>query len=172
MRARSTDATFFVILVRSTSFILLQGVPSTVSLEDVRKSILDVDGVLSLHELHIWQLSENKIVASVHVTASRNHDFMPVASSIRKALHHHGIHSSTIQPEYHHPKNAPPEEHLKASIYLLLSESKLHLRFDVLDFGGNLMSDPMSSGPSLQPFRKCLLRSVDGFFEIFFSFSD
>ncbi|KAI0080108.1 cation efflux protein [Panus rudis PR-1116 ss-1] len=102
-------------LVRSTSFILLQGVPSTVSLDDVRAAILDVEGVLSLHELHVWQLSENKIVASVHVTASRNHDFMPVAANIRKALHQHGIHSSTIQPEYHHPKNSPPEEHLKTS---------------------------------------------------------
>jgi solute carrier family 30 (zinc transporter), member 1 len=75
-------------------------VPSTVSLEAVRTSILDVDGVLSVHELHIWQLSETKIVASVHVMASRKHDFMPVAAEIRKVLHHHGIHSSTIQPEY------------------------------------------------------------------------
>lgn len=105
----------FVIIVRSTSFILLQGVPSTVSLEEVRAAILDVEGVLSIHELHIWQLSENKIVASVHVTASRKHDFMPVASAIRKVLHHHGIHSSTIQPEYHHVKNAPPEDHLKVT---------------------------------------------------------
>ncbi|CAL1695437.1 unnamed protein product [Somion occarium] len=102
-------------LVRSTSFILLQGVPSTVSLDEVRAAILAVDGVLSLHELHIWQLSENKIVASVHVTASRSHDFMPVAAAIRKALHQHGIHSSTIQPEYHHPRHSPPEEHLKTS---------------------------------------------------------
>lgn len=70
--------------------------------------------MLSLHELHVWQLSESKIVASVHVMASRNHDFMPVAANIRKALHERGIHSSTIQPEYH-ARNAPPEEHLKVS---------------------------------------------------------
>lgn len=101
-------------LVRSTSFILLQGVPPTISLDEVRTAILEVDGVLSLHELHVWQLSENKIVASVHVMASRNHDFMPVAANIRKALHERGIHSSTIQPEYH-ARNAPPEEHLKTS---------------------------------------------------------
>jgi len=101
-------------LVRSTSFILLQGVPSTVSIEDVKDAILAVEGVLSLHELHVWQLSESKIVASVHVMASRNHDFMPVAAAIRKALHHQGIHSSTIQPEYH-PRTAPPEENLKTS---------------------------------------------------------
>jgi len=69
---------------------------------------MKVNGVLSVHELHVWQLSESKIVASVHVMASRNHDFMPVAADIRKTLHHHGIHSSTIQPEYH----PLPEDHI------------------------------------------------------------
>ncbi|KAM5533114.1 hypothetical protein V8D89_013257 [Ganoderma adspersum] len=102
-------------LVRSTAFILLQGVPATVSLEETRDAILAVDGVLSVHELHIWQLSENKLVASVHVMASRKHDFMPIATKIRKVLHDRGVHSSTIQPEYHHPRNSPPEEHLRTS---------------------------------------------------------
>lgn len=103
-------------LVRNTSFVLLQGVPHTVSLEDVRNSILKVDGVLSVHELHIWQLSESKIVASVHVMASRNHDFMPIATDIRKALHLNGIHSSTIQPEYHHRPSITSEDGLKTSV--------------------------------------------------------
>ncbi|THV04871.1 cation efflux protein [Dendrothele bispora CBS 962.96] len=98
-------------LVRSASFILLQAVPPNVSLEDVRSSILKVDGVLSLHELHVWQLSETKIVASVHVLASRKHDFMRVAATIRLVLHHHGIHSSTIQPEY--AGMTRPEEQLE-----------------------------------------------------------
>ncbi|KAH9968967.1 cation efflux protein [Russula dissimulans] len=88
-------------LVRSTSFILLQGVPPEVSLEAVRSEILAVKGVLSVHELHIWQLSETKIIASVHINASREVEFMPIASDIRRILHQHGIHSSTIQPEYH-----------------------------------------------------------------------
>jgi len=100
-------------LVRSASFILLQGVPPTVSIEEVRTAILEIEGVLSLHELHVWQLSESKIIASVHVLASRDHDFMPVATKIRNALHLHGIHSCTIQPEYYHTK-ALPEDHLKA----------------------------------------------------------
>jgi len=100
--------------VRSASFILLQGVPPTISLDAVRQSILSVQGVLSVHELHVWQLSESKIVASVHVMASRNHDFMPVAVEIRRVLHYHGIHSSTIQPEYQpRSPNMIPEDHLK-----------------------------------------------------------
>ncbi|KAG1881741.1 cation efflux protein [Suillus tomentosus] len=104
-------------LVESASFILLQGVPPAISLDEVRESILNVDGVLSVHELHVWQLSESKIVASVHVMASRNHDFMPVAAEIRKALHYHGIHSSTIQPEYHtRNPNMFPEDQLRSSM--------------------------------------------------------
>ncbi|KZV77473.1 cation efflux protein [Peniophora sp. CONT] len=102
-------------LVRSTSFILLQGVPSEISFDQVRNDILDVQGVLSVHELHIWQLSESKVIASVHVTASRKIDFMPVASDIRSVLHSHGIHSSTIQPEYHPQAHAVPDEHLKTT---------------------------------------------------------
>ncbi|KAG6872194.1 hypothetical protein C0995_012086 [Termitomyces sp. Mi166 len=90
-------------LVRSASFILLQSVPTTISLDGVRDSILEVDGVLSVHELHVWQLSESKVIGSVHVLTSQNHDFMPIAVKIRKVLHHHGIHSSTIQPEYMRP---------------------------------------------------------------------
>lgn len=132
--------------VRSTSFILLQGVPSTVSLEEVKDSILNVEGVLSLHELHVWQLSENKLVASVHVLASRNHDFMPIAVKIRKVLHHLGIHSCTIQPEYYHPNNSVPDEHLKVSSYLLpFSDRSLNVLSLPPDLRRNLMPYLMSS---------------------------
>ncbi|KAJ7913985.1 cation efflux family-domain-containing protein [Mycena leptocephala] len=66
-------------LVRSASFVLLQG---------VRAAILAVEGVLGLHELHIWQN-----------IASR--DFMPIAAEIHMVLRDQGIHSCTIQPEYY-----------------------------------------------------------------------
>ncbi|KAH0590645.1 hypothetical protein H2248_000775 [Termitomyces sp. 'cryptogamus'] len=107
-------------LVRSASFILLQGVPPTISLDGVRESILEVDGVLSVHELHVWQLSESKVIASVHVLTSRNHDFMPIAVKIREALHHHGIHSSTIQPEYHCPGTESTQAQAKGGTSCLI----------------------------------------------------
>lgn len=84
-------------------------------MEDVRSDILTVKGVLSVHELHIWQLSETKIIASVHINASREVEFMPIASDIRRILHQHGIHSSTIQPEYHPVRDAILEERPKVS---------------------------------------------------------
>ncbi|PWN33048.1 cation efflux protein [Meira miltonrushii] len=101
-------------LVKSASFILLQGVPSAVPLDEVHSSLLEVKGVLSVHELHIWQLSESKNVASVHVlidvdeanltdqaaTSAAKHRYMEIAQQIRNKLHKFNIHSSTIQPEF------------------------------------------------------------------------
>ena len=87
-------------LVKSASFILLQGVPESVNLEDVRVDISAVDGVISIHELHVWQLSESKHVASVHILLRKKDDFMRVVRDIRRVLHEHDIHNGTIQPEF------------------------------------------------------------------------
>lgn len=91
-------------LVKSASFILLQGVPATVSLDGVRDSVLRIEGVLSVHDLHIWQLNENKNVASLHVmvdcSGKQSERYMHIADQIRRTLHIWGIHSSTIQPEF------------------------------------------------------------------------
>ncbi|KAL7423782.1 Zinc resistance conferring protein [Cryptotrichosporon argae] len=87
-------------LVKSASIILLQGVPNHVSLEAVRASVKAVGGVASVHELHVWQLSESTVVASVHVLIVPGSDYMAVANGIRAQMHTHGVHSVTIQPEF------------------------------------------------------------------------
>lgn len=91
-------------LVKSASFILLQGVPVTIPLEKVKNHLTELDGVISVHELHIWQLSESKIVASVHVLvdcdSGHNERYMDIAAKLRGILHQWGIHSATIQPEF------------------------------------------------------------------------
>lgn len=92
--------------VRSASFILLQAVPSTISLDKIREDIGEVDGVWFVHELHVWQLSEDKIVASVHVDVDCDKEYKALAYKIREILHKHGVHSSTIQPEFYDSKTA------------------------------------------------------------------
>ncbi|EIE89720.1 hypothetical protein RO3G_14431 [Rhizopus delemar RA 99-880] len=87
-------------LVKQTASILLQGVPKTVPLSDVYQSLLKVEGVKSVHELHVWQLSDIKLIASLHVLLESREGYMRSASDIRKSLHGFGIHSATIQPEF------------------------------------------------------------------------
>lgn len=60
-----------------------------------------VTGVLSVHELHLWRLNEEKSCATVHVVIgeqSMGH-FRAIAKTITECLHAYGIHSATIQPE-------------------------------------------------------------------------
>ena len=54
---------------------------------------------LKVHDLHIWSLSESKLVASMHVLVEDNAEFTRVSSEVRRLLHRFGVHSSTIQPE-------------------------------------------------------------------------
>ncbi|KAL0138063.1 cation efflux protein [Mucor lusitanicus] len=87
-------------LVRQTSFILLQGVPNSVPIGDVNDTLLSLEGVISVHELHVWQLNDTKLIASLHVLLKSRQGYMLLASEIRKILHGYGIHSATIQPEF------------------------------------------------------------------------
>ncbi|KAI8333756.1 cation efflux family-domain-containing protein [Blakeslea trispora] len=87
-------------LVRQTSSILLQGVPNSIRLDDVNNALLTLENVLSVHELHVWQLSDTKLIASLHVLIKSRKSYMTTASEIKKVLHRYDIHSATIQPEF------------------------------------------------------------------------
>ncbi|KAI8829181.1 cation efflux protein [Chytriomyces cf. hyalinus JEL632] len=90
-------------LVRSASFIL-QGAPSSVSMDGLSMSL---PGVLKVHELRGWGLSDEKAVASVPIRCPRpspqnpqEWNYMHVASSVKRLLRTYGICSTTVQPEY------------------------------------------------------------------------
>jgi zinc transporter 1 len=93
-------------LCKAASRILLQAVPAGLSVDDIKQDITDLPDVVSCHHLHVWQLSDTKLVASLHVQVAfefkgeGSQRYMQLARQIRKCLHEYGIHSSTIQPEF------------------------------------------------------------------------
>ncbi len=54
-------------LVTQSTSILLESVPSHIKLDDVRKSLLGVEGIVEVHDLHIWTLSSGLHAMSAHV---------------------------------------------------------------------------------------------------------
>ncbi|KAG0344153.1 hypothetical protein BG004_004688 [Podila humilis] len=87
-------------LVRSASFILLQGVPVGVEIEEIRREIKAIPDVISIHDLHIWQLTNIKMVASLHVLVTNQEAFERVSRAVKSIMHRAGVHSTTIQPEF------------------------------------------------------------------------
>ncbi|KAH6722280.1 zinc transporter 1 [Leptodontidium sp. MPI-SDFR-AT-0119] len=88
-------------LVKSSGSILLESVPLGVNPDDIQHDLEKVSNVLSIHELHVWRLSQHKALASAHVLTSDDSlsNFMVQAKRINECLHAYGIHSTTLQPE-------------------------------------------------------------------------
>lgn len=93
-------------LCKAASRILLQAVPAGISVDDIKEDVEELPGILSCHHLHVWQLSDAKVVASLHVQVEFDFKgegsarYMLLARQVRRCLHEYGIHSSTIQPEF------------------------------------------------------------------------
>ena len=61
---------------------------------------VQVEGVLAVHEFHVWQLAGNRIIASAHIRCLNLRDYMRIAEEVKCFFHDEGIHSTTIQPEF------------------------------------------------------------------------
>ena len=62
--------------------------------------IHQVDGVLAVHEFHVWQLAGDRIIASAHIRCRNLSEYMKIAENVKEFFHREGIHSTTIQPEF------------------------------------------------------------------------
>ena len=63
-------------LMRDATGILLEGTPADISLGAVREALTKVEGVLSVHDLHVWSLTSGLNALSAHVvrSADASHD--------------------------------------------------------------------------------------------------
>jgi cobalt-zinc-cadmium efflux system protein len=74
------------ILLRDTTNVLLEGVPSSLRLTEVRAAIAAVPGVAGLHDLHVWSMSNDDVSCTVHVTLAQGCDPDPVRLGVAAML--------------------------------------------------------------------------------------
>lgn len=88
-------------LLRDSALILLQTVPTHIQVDAIQRRLLTkVDGVLAVHEFHVWQLAGDRIIASAHIRCRNLSEYMRIAEKVKEFFHNEGIHSTTIQPEF------------------------------------------------------------------------
>ncbi len=89
-------------IIRESLNILLEGLPRGLKLDHVTNAMAEIDGVLDVHDLHIWSLGSNTHALSSHVLI----EDMPPSSSegilkrINEVLCGFGIYHTTIQFEH------------------------------------------------------------------------
>lgn len=88
-------------LLKDSAMILLQTVPTHIQVDYLQNKLLhEIDGVLAVHEFHVWQLAGERIIASAHIRCRNISDYMDIAEKVKEFFHNEGIHSTTIQPEF------------------------------------------------------------------------
>lgn len=94
-------------LARDSVGVLLEGTPPGLRLDDVEAAILEVNGIHSVHDLHIWCLAPDRVALTCHVVvdgelAARDAEVV-VRDLEATVCHHFGIGHTTIQTDADHP---------------------------------------------------------------------
>jgi cobalt-zinc-cadmium efflux system protein len=84
--------------LRSVFRVLLQGVPEDVDLGALKRELLAVGGVESIHDLHLWSLDGERHVMTLHVV-TREEDTQGVKRAVVEAARGHHIGHVTIEFE-------------------------------------------------------------------------
>jgi cobalt-zinc-cadmium efflux system protein len=88
-------------LLRQSAHILLEGAPGEIDLLALRQQLLNLPGVLELHDLHCWTLTSGLHSASVHIRASPETGRAEVLAAVQKLLKEEaGVDHATIQLEW------------------------------------------------------------------------
>ena len=87
-------------LLRESLHALMEGVPHGLSVEAIGGEMARIDGVLSVHDLHVWTLSGSRTALSAHVVIKSMGQWERLRIELLERLHERfGIDHVTLQPE-------------------------------------------------------------------------
>ncbi|HKO63454.1 MAG TPA: cation diffusion facilitator family transporter, partial [Pyrinomonadaceae bacterium] len=74
------------LLLKDAVGVLLEGTPSDVNLTSLRESIAGVQGVASVHDLHVWSLTSGVNAMSVHTVLADHAMHDEVLAAVQKRV--------------------------------------------------------------------------------------
>jgi cobalt-zinc-cadmium efflux system protein len=88
-------------LIKKSAIVLMAGVPEYLSYEQVGKDLAAIDGVIGVHDLHIWYLTANAAALSAHIVASNPLNWEQILNNCQRMLKNkHQIEHITLQYEF------------------------------------------------------------------------
>lgn len=77
--------------------LFLEKVPPHISVKEIKEHIINIDGVLDVHHIHIWSMDGQNNFATMHVVTDADHH--KIKDAIRNELKEHGIGHTTLELE-------------------------------------------------------------------------
>ncbi|AND42918.1 MAG: cation diffusion facilitator family transporter [Bacillota bacterium] len=87
-------------IIKHSVHILMEGTPITIDQEKVREALTEIDGVINIHDLHIWTITSGLDSLSCHILIDDNRDSQEILQqAISKINETFQIEHTTIQVE-------------------------------------------------------------------------
>lgn len=87
-------------LIKDAFHILLEGAPSDIPVDEIKQTVLNYEGVLNVHNLHVWSISHEKPLAAMHLVVKPELFSKDTLHKIQALLHEkYQLHHATIQLE-------------------------------------------------------------------------
>ena len=87
-------------LLKEVLHVLMEGVPKGVDAAKVSQALAAVDGVQSVHDLHIWSLSSSQRALAAHIEIAQMADWDTILPQLQRLLvTEFSIRHTTLQPE-------------------------------------------------------------------------
>ena len=80
----------------------LDAVPASINITSIENTVLQIDGVVSIHHMHVWAMSTTENALTSHLVLSESLSFdekMKLVHKIKHELQHMNIHHATLELE-------------------------------------------------------------------------
>jgi cobalt-zinc-cadmium efflux system protein len=74
------------VLLKESINVLLEGVPEGVDLKKLETSIRNIEGIVDVHELHVWAITSDKISLTAHIVIDKKYDDEIILCMLREFL--------------------------------------------------------------------------------------
>jgi len=87
-------------IIKSSIKVLMEGVPEHLNYTEVGDEIMQINGVLAVHDLHIWSMTSDHSALSAHVKINNMESWNEILEKIQETMSEKfSINHLTIQPE-------------------------------------------------------------------------
>ena len=84
--------------MKSILDLFLEKTPKNISVEEIKKHLLEIKGILDVHHVHIWSIDGYNNYSTMHVVTDEK-NIKELKNKIRKEMNEHGICHTTIEIE-------------------------------------------------------------------------
>ena len=78
--------------------LFLEKTPKDIDIDELKKHLIEIDGVEDIHHIHIWSIDGYHNYATMHIV-SKSDDIASIKKMIREELLEHNIHHSILETE-------------------------------------------------------------------------